>query len=148
MNQIVGTVNLLPAVNLGCFVYGDPLDPCCIFLPHPNLAEKAEYQRNQPTENRTALFLCLRHGTVCVRDSYSVHLEPVPTGQDQSDYPFWEIECVCARENCGRRHSIYTGGKENPATIEARILKLNPAIPCGEHNLIWTAERIALRRIL
>ncbi len=147
MNQAIGTVNFLPAVNPGCFVHGDPFDPCSIFLPHANSAANVDYQRNKPVATWTALFLCLRHGTVCVRDANSVHPEPFPTGRDQNDYPFWEIECVCGHENCGRRHTIYTGGTENPNEIWVKLLTWTPAIQCDSHPLIWKAERIALKRL-
>ena len=148
MNQIIGTVNLLPAVNLGCFVHGDPLRPCCIFLPPQTPSPTFADQLNQPMGIWTATFLCLSHGTVCVRHSGQVLPDIAPTGPEECKYPFWEIVCECGHGNCGTRHTIYTGGEENPSKITARILKLDPTIPCGEHNLIWTKERTILRRIL
>jgi hypothetical protein len=57
------------------------------------------------------------------------------------------IECECGHENCGIRHTIYTGGMEDTEKIKARILKLNPAIPCDSHNLVWKTEKIFLEKL-
>jgi len=144
-NHTMGTVRLLPAVQLGCLMHGDPLMPCCIFLPPQTPSSTFADQLNQPKGIWTATFLCLRHGTVCVRHSGQVLPEFAPAG---SNHHLWEIECVCGHENCGMRHTIYTGGVENPAQIKARILKLNPTVSCGSHKLAWKAEKVSLRRIL
>jgi len=147
-NCAVWTVNLLPAVLPGCLVHGDPLMPCCIFLPLQNPLPTFVDQQNQPTGIWTATFLCLLHGTVCVCRSDQVHSEIAPADPDQRNYPFWEIVCECGHENCETRHTIYTGGMENPTEITTRILKMNPTIPCGSHNLVWQREKMVLKQIL
>jgi len=144
----MGTPNLQYAVLPGCFVHGDPLDPCRIFLPRQNPSETFEYLQDQPMGSWRAMFLCLRHGTVCVRDSDSVQLEVSPMDQGQPSPTFWEIECVCGHENCGTLRTIYAGGMEDSSEIKARILKMAPTIPCGSHNLVWRRDGIILKQIL
>ena len=147
-NHIMGTPNLAYGVLPGCLVHNDPLSPCCIFLPRRSPSETFEYLQNQPMENWSVTFLCLRHGTVCVRGSDDVHVEICPTDQDQPSPTFWEIECACGQESCGKLHTIYSGGMPDCAKIVKQIVKLNPIVPCGSHNLVWQPEKIFPRQIL
>lgn len=148
----MGTLNLRYAVFPGCLVHGDFLNPCKIFLPHPVPLETFEDPLNLPTGIWPATFLCSRHGTTCVCNSHDVRHEIDLLDQGQPTPNFWEIECECAHENCGSRHTIYTGEMPDSARIRHNILKLKPTIPCGSpsdpHNLVWQWEKILPREIL
>jgi hypothetical protein len=56
----------------------------------------------------------------------------------------WKIECECAHENCGTQHTIYTARAPDRETILKAIARKNPAIACGDHNLLWREDLMRL----
>ena len=126
------------AVLLDCS--DDPLQPCCIFLPHQTPLGTHDNQLHPPIGTWNAMFLCLAHEQACPRSERNVGLEPYMLDQREPIPPFWQIEYECGRENCGMPHTIYTGGPSDFSKIVSRILRTSPAVPCGDHNVVWKKE--------
>jgi hypothetical protein len=125
-----------------------PAQYCNIFLPHRSPLGTYDNLQNPPTDKWTAMFLCPLHGQVFVRSSLDVHPDIGTAGRDQLIPPFWEIECGCGHESCGRLHTIYAAGTTDSSAIVNRILETNPIVECASHLLVWKRELIQLRRHL
>jgi len=128
------------AVRLDCFDSGNRCAPCSIFLPHRSRLGIFENQESQPTDKWPATFLCLRHGRSFVRPVNSIHLDAEMLDPHQPPSPMWRIECECGHKHCGRLHAIYIGRMPDWPTIVLRILRSNPSILCGSHDLVWQRE--------
>src|ERR1700733_14466019 len=125
------------AVSLDCFDRGTPGVPCSVFLPLRSRLGTFEHQQRQPTDEWPATFLCLRHGRSLIRSVDDIHLNAEMLDPHQPAFPAWRIECECGHRNCGRLHTIYIGRMPDWPTIVLRILRTNPCIVCGSHDLIW-----------
>jgi hypothetical protein len=125
------------AVSLDCFDRGTPGVPCSVFLPLRSRLGTFEHQQRQPTDEWPATFLCLRHGRSLIRSVDDIHLDAEMLDPHQPASPAWRIECECGHRNCGRLHTIYIGRMPDWPTIVLRILRTNPCIVCGSHDLIW-----------
>lgn len=125
---------------LGCPHRSSEDAPCYIPLPRQSPLGKYEGLRYQSMGEWPLTFLCLRHGLSFSCWPYSIHLETDMRLPGQSVSPLWQIECECARENCGKLHTIYTGLMPNWYAIAQRILKIEPRVPCGDHKLIWNGS--------
>ena len=123
---------------------GDPETSCCTFLPHQTPLGIREGQHYRPSRNWNESFLCLRHGQVFARSAEDVHLEFDTLGRYPTIPPFWQIEAQCARESCGKKHTLYASGPSivSEAQLVNRILKLNAIVPCDSHDLVWKRELI------
>jgi hypothetical protein len=125
------------SVILDC---GSP-NRCSIPLPRQNQEQTSERRWRVPAGASPGTFLCLRHGRTYVRSEQHVH--PVPEIRPQgSPVPqLWVIDAVCAHENCGRQHTIYTAREDDWSHIVRLILEPTPiVVPCGDHNLIWRRD--------
>ncbi|PYV72896.1 MAG: hypothetical protein DMG96_24780 [Acidobacteria bacterium] len=86
------------------------------------------------------VFLCLKHGLAFSCSAQDIGLEAYMQAQDEPIPPFWKIEYECGRDNCGMPHTIWTGGISDFSKIVNRILRTNPIVSCGSHNVVWKKE--------
>lgn len=117
---------------------------CYIPLPLQSPLGRYEDQQYRPTGEWPATFLCLRHGQLSVDSPASIHPEIEPRVQGQPVPPMWMIEAECAHENCGKLHTIYTARAPDRETVLKQIGRLNPAIPCRNHNLVWREDLLKM----
>lgn len=127
--------------SIRCDCAPSQLEPLChIPLPHGSPLGKYASLHYQAGDGWPATFLCLRHGSACVRSPEDIRsdLEMRTPGSPPS--PVWLIGCVCVHPNCGRRHTIYATGATSWADVWRRVLKLSPRVPCGDHDLQWRKD--------
>lgn len=129
-------------VTLNC-PYGDN-EYCYTPLPLQSPLGIYEDQQYRPIGEWPATFLCLRHGLASSYWPDSIHLLTEPRVQGLPVPQLWKIECECARENCRKLHTIYTARAPDPETVLKLIARRNPALVCGDHNLIWRDDLIRL----
>jgi hypothetical protein len=127
------------SVILGC-PHLEGAQPCYIPLPLQSPLGKYEGLRYQPMGEWPLVFLCLWHARVYECRPDSIHLETDMRLPGQPVSPLWRIECDCAHENCGKLHTIYTAREKDWPTIVRLILKRNPIVPCGDHDLVWRED--------
>lgn len=87
---------------------------------------------------------------------YEVHPVRIQLGSQavwdrlSSTAPLWGIECECALEGCGRRHSIYTTHprESEPAFVSRMALKARPNVAClGGHPAKFREGRVMAYRL-
>ena len=96
-------------------------------------------------------FLCARFVRVYEVHHMSIHLGTQAMWDRLSGAAsLWGVECECALEGCGRRHSIYTTfvrGSE-PAFVSRMVLKANPNVGClGGHPVKFREGRMTAYRL-
>ena len=140
MNEPLGTISYEHSVILGCPV-GEKM-PCNIPLPRQSHLGKYEGPDYRPSHGWRETFLCLRHARVFVCSPQNIHLEMQQRAPRQPVSSLWQIESVCAHENCGKPQTIYTAKMPDWSSIANRILKTNPKILCGDHDFVWREDLI------
>lgn len=141
MEDAIASYSLEQCVMLPC-PQGAGTQPCYIPLPRQSPLGRYDGLDYQPTGEWPTIFLCLRHALAYECSPASVHLETDMRLPNQSVSPLWKIDCECDHENCGRRHTIYTGHVSDWLSILLRIMDTNPKIPCGDHLLMWREDSI------
>jgi len=138
MGEPIATFTHVHCVKMNC---ADGDNQFC-YIPLPLQSPLGIYAGHQfqPTSNWPATFLCLRHGRASVYGLDSIHHEFEPRVPGQPVPPLWQIECECARENCGTLHTIYTARAPKWGTILTAIAIKNPLVPCGDHVLVWNKD--------
>jgi hypothetical protein len=136
MGEPIGLFSHIHCVKLNC---PDGDNQYC-YIPLPLQSPLGVYagQQYQPIGEWPATFLCLRHGRASEYWPDSVRHEIEPRVQGEPVPPLWRIECECALENCGTRHTIYTARAPEWETILKAIEIRNPIVPCGDHALVWS----------
>lgn len=65
-------------------------------------------------------------------------------------HPLWGIDCECALEGCGKRHTLYTTcllGTE-PSFVSRLLLSANPSVAClGSHPAKFREGRMKAYRL-
>jgi hypothetical protein len=134
------------SVVLPCPVH-DYESLCSIPLPrrsHLGIYEGPSYQ---PTGDWHETFVCLRHARAFVCSPRKIHLQLQVRDPGRPVSPLWQIEAVCAHDNCGRPHTIYTAGMPDWHSIASRILKTRPKMPCGDHDFVWREDSMRATEI-
>jgi len=126
-------------------VYGVDMDcglNCRIFLPFQSPAGKYGGTKYLPNGTWPATFVCLRHGTVgCGRHEKSIPFLHRAT-QGVRLPPFGRSKPDVPTKTCGKQHTIYAAHQPNVDVLIGALVRSRPSICCGEHELIWRADRI------
>lgn len=138
MGEPVGSFTSVHCVKMNC---PDGDNQYC-YIPLPLQSPLGIYagQQYQPMGEWPATFLCLPHGRASVYWPDSIHHEIEPMVPGQPVPPLWQIECDCALENCGMRHTIYTARAPKWEIILRAIAIKNPIVSCGDHALVWSED--------
>lgn len=142
MGTPIGLMTHVFRVRLNCPEKNNDL--CSIPLPLESPLGIYDGQQYRATGEWPAIFLCLLHGRAFAYQPDSIHLETEARGLGQLVPQMWKIECECAHENCGMIHTIYTARAPDRERVLKSIARWNPAIPCGDHHLVWRDELIRL----
>jgi hypothetical protein len=138
MGESIGGFTHVHCVKMSC---PDGDNQYC-YIPLPLQSPLGIYagQQYQPTGEWPATFLCLRHGRASAYWPDSIHHEFEPRVPGEPVPPLWKIECECALDNCGTRHTIYTARAPDWATIVKAIARWHPTVSCGDHDLVWRED--------
>lgn len=141
-------------MTMGRFVYQFPCPVCGGHTVLPRRSPLGTYGelQYQPTDAWPINFLCFHNGQVsqvprgAIRPDTLV-TEQIPTPGAAS---LWQIQCECAHENCGKRHTIYSKYSTDAQPSDVGKLLFQPAqsIPCtSTHALEIRVDTVTADRL-
>jgi hypothetical protein len=105
----------------------------------------------QPTGIWPIDFLCLPHGHVCQIGKETIRQDSVETlAPGLHAVSLWQIEYECAKQNCGRRQTIYTRHSPDAESSDVIniVLRASRIIACKEgHSAELRRDLMTVERL-
>lgn len=150
-------MNLLPsqssAVSLtfravytaDCLLCGAPT-----VLPHQSSLGTFRGQLCQPNPVWPIKLLCVVTAQVCEHpfDKFRRRDLETPYRTPQT-VVLWQVECECARENCGRKFTLYAWYREDMSKEDliAVAVRAKANLHCDGHDLVRDPKKVAIVKV-